>query len=254
MDDKPTLDRGLIPPIIFGVFSVFGICLVLLLARLSTFRAVTEAEETSTPFQYLFLGTEPGISTTTPEDEPTVRGTTTPVSFASPTRRIATTQSGDDVTSLASPTRTRTPSSSGTSTSSSGSAAPLNPGTYDQADQRITYAGNWIAQTGVSGVFQNTLHVSNTLSNTASFRFIGEQIRIFYQSGSGLGTIRINLDGLEYDLDESADVVTQSEWISPLLINGTHTVTITHLSGGSINLDMIIVPDILATATTTPTP
>lgn len=251
MENKPTFDRGLILPIILGGFSIFGICLVLLLARLSTFRAVTEVESTSTPFQFLFLGTEPGISTTTPEEEEeeVLPPTKAPITFAS-----STPEPEETVDSPASPTRTRTPLPAGSSsaTPTTASNAPLNPGTYDQSDQRLEYTDEWIAQTGVAGVFQNTLHVSNTLGSSVSFRFIGEQIRIFYQSGSSLGTIRIDLDGLEYDLDESAEVVVQSEWISPVLINGTHTVTITHLSGGAVNLDMIIVPEVFITATPTP--
>lgn len=251
MENKPAFDRGLILPIILGAFSIFGICLVLLLARLSTFRAVTEVEITSTPFRFLFLGTEPGISTTTPEEEEEQLPppTEAPITFASSTPKTEET-----IDSVASPTRTRTPPAAGSSsaTPTTASSAPLNPGTYDQSDQRIEYTDEWIAQTGVAGVFQNTLHVSNTLDSSVSFRFIGEQIRIFYQSGSGLGTIRISLDGFEYDLDESAEVVVQSEWISPVLINGTHTVTITHLSGGAVNLDMIIVPEVFTTATPTP--
>lgn len=257
MENKTSFDRGLILPIVLGAFSIFGICLVLLLARLSAFRAVTEVEPTSTPYQFLFLATEPGFSTTTPEEteeatptEPPPAATEAPIVFASPTSEP------EDIVSFPTPTRTRTPSNSSSNpasaTPTTASNAPLNPGTYDDGDQRIEYTGAWIAQTGVSGVFKNTLHVSNTLGNSASFRFIGEQIRIFYQSGSGLGTIRINLDGFEYDLDESAEVVVQSEWISPFLINGTHTVTITHVSGGAVNLDMIIVPEILKTATPEP--
>lgn len=247
MENKPTFDRGLILPIILGVFSIFGICLVLLLARLLAFRGVTTVEETSTPYQFLFLGTEPGFSTTTPEEDEEATPTEAPITFTS-----STPKSEETVVPLASPTRTQTPSGSLSATPTAASNAPLNPGTYDDTDSRITYNGNWIPQTGVSDVNKNTLHVSNTLENSVTFRFIGEQVRIFYQSGSGLGTIRINLDGLEYDLDESADVVTQNEWPSPLLINGTHTVTITHLSGGAVNIDMIIVPDILKTATPTP--
>jgi hypothetical protein len=253
MDNKSAFDRAWIPPILVGAFSMFGICLVLLLARLSTFRPVQTVETTGTPYQFLFLGTEPGIALVTEEVAPTAveifEETATPLTFESPTSEAST---EDDILSLGSPTRTRTPATPPTITPTTASTAPLNPGTYDDNDARIGYGGNWTPQSGVNGVFKNTLHVSNTLENSATFRFIGEQVRIFYQSGSGLGTIRINLDGLEYDLDESAGVVTQSEWISPLLINGTHTVTITHLSGGSVNLDMIIIPDVITTATPTP--
>lgn len=253
MDNKPPFDRSLIPPLLFGAFSIFGICLVLLLARLSEFRPALSVESTATPYQYLFLGTEPGIATITEEPLPTAAPDKkkTPTPRRTPTKTSkAPTQTEGSIVELASPTRT--PVRSFTATPTTASSAPLNPGSYDDTDARFDYTGIWIQQNNVSGVFKNTLHVSNTLDNFVTFRFIGEQIRISYQSGPGLGTIRINIDGLEIDHDESADVVSQSEWISPLLINGTHTVTIVHLSGGSINLDMIIVPDVIKTATPTP--
>lgn len=268
MDNKPPFDRSLIPPLVFGAFSIFGICLVLVLARLSAFRGATPVEATNTPFQFVLLGTEPGFTTLTPEDTPTpetetagegesaeetaTKKTTPTERPGRPPTRTASSTAEDDIISIASPTRTRTPPSLSTLTPTTASNAPLNPGTYDDTDQRIDYIGNWVSQTNVSGVEKGTLHVSTTLDNSVMFRFIGEQVRIFYQSGSSLGTIRINLDGLEYDLDESADVVTQTEWVSPMLLNGTHILTITHLSGGSVNLDMVVIPDILKTPTPTP--
>ncbi|MCC6501121.1 MAG: hypothetical protein IT313_12720 [Anaerolineales bacterium] len=266
MDNKPPFDRSLIPPLVFGAFSIFGICLVLLLARLSAFRSVTPVETTNTPFQFVLLGTEPGFTTLTPTDTPTLETETagegepaeeTATKKTTPTERpgrpptrTASPTAEDDIISIASPTRT--PASPSTPTPTTASNAPLNPGTYDDTDQRIDYIGNWVSQTNVSGVEKGTLHVSTTLDNSALFRFIGEQVRIFYQSGSSLGIIRINLDGLEYDLDESAGVVKQSEWVSPMLLNGTHILTISHLSGGSVNLDMVVIPDILKTPTPTP--
>lgn len=264
METKPTLDRGLLPPVLFGAFSLFGICLALLLLRLSPLRPVAPIQSTDTPFAFLLLGTEPGFTTLTPEPEEGATDVPTDTPAGRPTARatstssktsLPTTDSNDEIITFASPTRSRTPTTPPTTalaTPTTASNAPLNPGTYDDADERITYIGNWAAQTNVNGVNDRTLHVSNTLDNSIVFRFIGEQVRIFYQSGSSLGTIRISVDGLEYDLDESADVVTQSEWISPLLINGTHTVSIIHLSGGSVNLDMFIIPEILKTATPTP--
>lgn len=180
-------------------------------------------ENTGASFQYLLISTESGFASLTPEQEPTAKATSTPHDSASPTKPAA-------------------------STPTTASTAPLNPGVYDDADERIIYSGNW-TQTKTNNV---TLHVSNTLNNTITIRFIGEQIRIFYQSSSSLGTIRINIDGLEIDLDESAMIAAQSEWVSPLLLNGTHTVTITHLSGGSVNLDAFAIPDPLKTSTPTP--
>ena len=251
MDNKPSFDRSFIIPIIHGIFSVFGICLVLLLGRLSASRGITVEEDTATPFKFVFLGTEPGISSITPEEETTAEAPPTSfiVDLESPT------PSFEDLVTTEATTQTPIDSlDSLTATPDTSSTAPLNPGTYDQDDSHIQYEGDWIAQTGVAGVFNNTLYVSNTLSNSLSLRFIGEQIRIFYQAGPGLGTIRIALDGLQFDLSQSATNTTGGEWVSPLLINGTHTVTITHFSGGSINLDSFIVPDVIKTPTTTPTP
>ena len=251
MDKKPSVDIGLIIPIILGACSVFGICLVLLLGRLSATRTIKVADETATPFKFLFLGTEPGISTTTPEEEGTATEAPTSTAiefiFASPTSEVV------DINTPA-PSQLSSTQTTKTPTEESSSTAPLNPGTYDEVDGHIAYDGDWIPQTGVAGVFQNTLHVSNTLGNSLTLRFIGEQIRIFYQSGVSLGTVRINLDGIQFDLDESANTTTSGEWVSPLLINGTHSVTITHISGGAINLDYFIVPETIKTPTSTSTP
>jgi hypothetical protein len=53
---------------------------------------------------------------------------------------------------------------------------------------------------------------------------------------------------------DQSDLTNGNEWISDLLTNNTHTVVITHLSGGSVNLDSIIIPAVDATATPTATP
>ena len=251
MDNKRSFDLTFIIPLLLGMCSIFGICLVLLLGRLSAARAIRVVEETSTPYKFLFLGTEPGISTITPGDEPTEVPTSTPIEFEFST----STPEPESLTTLE--PGTGTPSTLAASTLASAttevtsSTAPLNPGTYDENDVHIAYDGDWIQQTDVAGVFKNTLHVSNTLGNSMSLRFIGEQVRIFYQSGSSLGTVRINMDGIQFDLDQSASTINNSEWVSPLLINGTHTVTITHLSGGSINIDYFIVPDTIKTPSPT---
>jgi len=252
MDKKPPFDLSLVIPIVIGFFSVFGICLVLLLGRITASRAEVSAPETSTPFQYLFLGTEPAVSTSEPDSEGTETATKTPIKLSSPVFTVDT--STDESGATISPDATTSPSSliTSTPTPTSASTSPLNPATYDEGDTRIVYTGDWIAQSGVSGAYLTTLHVSNTLGNTITFRFIGQQVRLFYQSGLSLGTIRIVIDGLQIDLDQSDPDTVTIEWASALLINGTHTVVITHLSGGSINLDSVVVPNVLVTATPTP--
>jgi hypothetical protein len=249
MDNQPSFDRGLLVPVFLGVFSVFGICLVLVLGRLGASRAGVTVEETATPFHYIFLGTEPAVVSETPEEESSGEATNTP--------RVTPTEFDPFDSTTPIPTQTESSLvvlSTLTPSPVSSSTAPLNPGTYDDTDSHLRYDGDWIVQRGVSGAFQSTLHVSSTLGNSVSFRFIGQQIRLFYQPGSGLGTIRIDLDGVQFELDQSDDQTVISEWSSPLLINGTHTLEITHLSGGAINLDQLIVPDVLLTPTVTSSP
>ncbi|MBV6402978.1 MAG: hypothetical protein CNIPEHKO_03300 [Anaerolineales bacterium] len=274
MDNKPTFDRAFVIPLALGVFALFGICLVLLLGQLSSFRSVSVVSETSTPFKYLLLGTEPGFTTLTPDDSAAEEGatsepTTTP--FDLDVLRPTSTEETEEIDATKAPTKPSSvltqpasskptkPASAPTSTApskptTSPSNAPLNPGTYDDFDAHIQYEGNWIEQVDVPDAFEDTLHVSNILNNSLSFRFIGEQIRIFYQEGPGLGSVRISLDGLDFDLNQSASATSIQEWPSRILVNGTHSITITHLSGGSINLDSLIVPDPILTPTPTATP
>jgi hypothetical protein len=81
-----------------------------------------------------------------------------------------------------------------------------------------------------------------------SFRFIGTQLRLIYQGGSTLGQLRITIDNT---VSETLDQSSENEWVSDILSNTTHTVLITHVGGGSVNLDEIVIP---AVATPTPTP
>lgn len=153
-------------------------------------------------------------------------------------------------TSIA-PTSTRQP----TLTSTSVGAPPLNAGTYDDTDSHLTYSGDWISQANVSGAQNGTLHVSQTLGNTITFRFIGDQLRIVYQSGSGLGIMAATIDAaaITPPLNQSGAPSASSEWVITGLTNATHLVVLTHTSGGSVNIDQVIVPDIAPTSTPTAT-
>lgn len=154
-------------------------------------------------------------------------------------------------TTAIAPTSTRQP----TLTSTSVGAPPLNAGTYDDTDSHLTYNGNWISQANVSGAQNGTLHVSQTLGNTITFRFIGDQLRIVYQAGPGLGVMAAAIDGVAITppLNQSGSPSGSSEWVISGLTSVTHIVTLTHSSGGSINIDQVIVPDIAPTSTPTAT-
>ena len=299
-ENSPRFDISTFVPLGVGLISLFGICLLLLASRLATPRAIVEVPDTATPFRYLFLGTEPGIVSPTPEIIGTrvvgfsitaqsgiagsgdslaaeatqqMPGRLTPgsatdsvpdlgpaTSFVQPTfpTRFPT-SSGLGITntpitlpSLAGPTATFVPAATLTPTSIS--APPLNAGTYDDTDSHLSYNGNWVSQTSQPGAEGGTLHVSSTLNNTITFRFIGDQLRIIYQSGSSLGTISAVIDGTIFPpLNQSGAPSTRSEWAITGLTVGTHNVTLTHSSGGSVNIDQVIVPDLAITSTPTAT-
>jgi hypothetical protein len=262
MDNPPPFDRSLIPPALVGIFSVFGICLVLMIFRYNASRAIPPMTPTETPFKYIYLGTEPAISTEILPEESTTATLSAGEPQPSPRATRATQSTPILLTPMTPGATTRTPlssaiaSSSPTVTPTSASAPPLNPGTYDDVDFRLIYSGNW-SQTNVSGAYQGTLHVSYNLGNSVTFSFIGRQVRLIYQSGIGLGTVRIILDNKQ-PIDLNQQDTSTHEWESPSLVNETHTITITHLSGGSVNLDYVVVPNIVLTptptATWTPTP
>lgn len=246
MDNQPSFDRSILIPIGVGIFSLIGICVVLVMGRVNASRATVEEVPTATPFKYSLIGTEPAVAILTIDGftespvtvDPTFRPPETVVAL--PTNTIAAVVPLITLPStIIANTPTRTPASAST--------APLNAGTYDDTDSHIVYSGNWISQSGVSGLYQDSLHVSNTLGNTMTFTFIGQQVRLFYQQGTSLGNFTLKIDNNDPKTYAQSSGSTIFELASDFLTTGTHTVLITHASGGSINFDKIIIPEIILT-------
>jgi carbohydrate esterase-like protein len=251
MDNQPVLDRSLLVPIFISGCSVIGIVLVLLVGRALSSPPDVPMTPSATRFAYVYLGTEPAI--TTPLIDETEVGVTDEPIFEEPT--FEDEEPTDSAPVFRTPTRPGPntpivlPSATGNTpappTSTSVSAAPLTPGTYDDVDSGLTYSppNAWAANNA-----GGTLHVSTVPGSTISFRFIGTQLRIRYQGGLSLGQMRVTVDNVSETLDQSDG---NNEWAWPnSLTNVTHTVVITHASGGGVNLDQIIV---LSPATPTPT-
>lgn len=277
MDRQPNIDRTILLPILIGTLSIFGILIILLMGRLNASRAAGSEAPTETPFRYIFLGTEPlsTIEGTAVTEEPGLFDeTSTPFDGLPGTPRppltVAFTPSRGtpDATSVlptnnqpggppggnqtsGPPINNTSPASTGTNLSPNPGSGPppLNPGEYDDAHPYLAYEGpGWAAQTNVSGAENGTLHVSQATGSTFSFRFIGRQVRLFYLDGQGV--ITITIDNEPYILNQG-DPGNGNEWASPLLANATHTVRVQHTSGGAVNIDLLIIPDV---ATPTPTP
>jgi len=263
MDNRPTIDRGILLPIFFSGFSIIGIIVVLLIGRSLNSPPPVSASPSATHFQYIYLGTEPAITTPlieesevvpVPTEEPVnaTPGLVSPTSASIPTLVILT-KPNTTSTSTSIGLRTNTPNGSPTSTATL--STPTSADTYDDTDARLAYSSGWTSQTGVSGAYQGTLHISNANGNSVTFTFTGQEIHLFYQAGPSLGSITITIDNLGGPAISQAQNQTQiKEWNSGLLPAGTHSILITHSGGGSINVDSLVVPSPTATPTTvTPT-
>jgi hypothetical protein len=248
MENKPSFDRDLIWPILLGGLSLFGIGVVFVFGQMSDARQPASVADTETPFRFVYLGTEPGLSTLTPESTATPEPTTT--ELTPPLITLAPATEAENIPpSTGLPTRTFT-------------ASPTIASVLRKVDDtyfEIIYDGDWVAQTDVSDAYENTLHISFAVGNSASYTFTGQQVIVSFQSGPSLGSVIITLDGLQFEVGQSSGTTQLVSWQSAVLVRGTHTIVIEHFSGGSVNLDSITIPDVAtptpaSTVTLTPTP
>lgn len=110
-------------------------------------------------------------------------------------------------------------------------------------------------QTNVSRAYMETLHVSNTVGDTVSFTFTGNEIYLCYQAGPSLGTIAITIDNVgPPPLSQAQEETEIKQWAYELDTSGTHSIVIQHFGGGSINIDALAAPGGTLTPTVTFTP
>ena len=246
MENKP-IDRSLFIPILIGGLALAGIVLVLVVLRLSAARPTVPATASPTPLRFQFLATEPGIVYPTAADTPTEAPAGEVTAVFSPTALVLPTRPQNVIL----PTSTLPPRPVNTATPTARGLGAI----YDDADFTLIYNGTWIGQSGVSGTYRLTLHISSTIGNAVTFSFYGQKIRLSYQAGPSLGQVAIRLDNQDFQLAQAALETETGEWESPVLTLANHTITITHISGGSINIDALEVIDISTpTPSITPTP
>jgi hypothetical protein len=253
MNTQPAFDRSILIPIFISGFSVIGIIAVLLIGRAINAPAEIPVTPSATRFSYVFLGTEPVITTPLVEETEVV-ATQPPVEETSETPQAPATPTLGTLPTLIvlgsptpNPQATNTLTPTSTATSASGPA--LNAGVYDDVDSHLSYSGSW-APNNIPGAYNNTLHVSTNPGNTISFSFIGTRLRLAYQGGSTLGQIRILIDNsYNVTLDQSSGTT----WASDQFPLGTHSVLITHIGNLPVNLDQVTIPDPVNTPTPTRT-
>jgi hypothetical protein len=120
---------------------------------------------------------------------------------------------------------------------------PVGPGTYENNDPNLVYIGNWTTYNSASASGGSGKY-SSTIGSYALLRFTGKQVNLLYTANVNNGNAEIRIDGqLVNTLNQYAASQTyQKQWASPLLADeGPHTVTITHASGGIIDIDALVV-------------
>lgn len=233
--DTPTPGRNStwFIPILIGIISVCGICLILGWAWLPGQKAQVIPTRTFTPFQYLFLGTEtltltPRPETATPTETLPAR---TPTSGAN--RALTPSSTGEAGIFIIEDTPTVTI----TADPIFAGAEPMTAGKHDSIESEFTRTGSWNIQNN-EGAYQHSFLVSTTIGSSIAFSFIGDQIILGYQTTDEAADMLVNIDGTELSFAQEVDY----EWYSWDLSFGTHYVIVTHESGPTVNLDYIEIP------------
>ncbi len=156
--------------------------------------------------------------------------------------------------------QTFTPSSTPTSTATMTPRQPVGYGTYDERSAEIVYTGSWVAQS-VTGNYLNTEKYSNVLGSSARFTFSGERINVIYRGyPNAFGNMEVRIDGVVVaTINQNTSTQTmQNRWSSSILGSGSHTLTLTHMTGPYVSLDGLVVSGLpittpIASNTFTPT-
>jgi len=114
-------------------------------------------------------------------------------------------------------------------------AAPVVTATIEDTNigtgqNQVSYAGTWIQCGGCSpATLNNSYRYSLTLGSTATIRFTGTQIRIFGIKEPQGGQARVNIDGAPSTPVETFAFTSSAALVytSQVLVNGTHTATLT---------------------------
>jgi hypothetical protein len=265
MDNQSQIDRGILIPLVISVFSVIGICIVLVIAYSQNDRLAPGMPATSGPQQSQpredrsFL---PEMTTATQEidltappeeldpvietqDAAPVEETSTPALPPTESLAPAATSTQPDVQDDTEPPASSTPAPPATSSpvTVTNAAGPTQDqselflaGKYDNNDARIEYEGDWTSELFVDGAYEETLSISTSTGNTATFIFVGNRIELGYFGYDELGTAIITIDGTAYPPVNQAN---GSTWLSPQLAAGQHSVVIRHQSGDMVCVDYI---------------
>jgi hypothetical protein len=244
MDTRPIRHHPLIPPLLIGIFSLLGLCTILVLVFRPTQTAAFVPTRTSTAFKYEFLATETQIPVLTPASE-TAEFRVAPTATSLPTNSTTQVPESTPVFVATSVATQRNGNVGATATSFTatltmtlepilGTSTPLPTGKYDNNAPGFRYIGAWNVEEN-SYAYQETVLVSEVVGDYVAFSFIGLQLMLGYQSSDDAGEFRVSIDGVEESMNQQAGSI----WFSDYLESGTHHAIITHTGAGPVNVDYI---------------
>lgn len=113
-------------------------------------------------------------------------------------------------------------------------------GKYDTTDARIAYTGSWSTASAAEAYGGSVRFVSTGQSGYAEFQFYGRQFIFVYSRLTDRGTADVTIDGVVVaTVNQNGSTQWQTEWESPVLSRGLHTVRITKNTGNVIDFDAL---------------
>lgn len=128
-------------------------------------------------------------------------------------------------------------------------SADLGENIDDSDTTRISYSGSgWETIEDRADSYQGTLRQTSVAGDSATITFTGNRIIVYSESSNGNGSGTVTLDSQTagtFTCSNTAKyntIANQAVYESPILENGTHTLTLT-ASNGKINIDRIKIFD-----------
>ncbi len=131
----------------------------------------------------------------------------------------------------------------------------VGTGVYDDTDSNWSYAGTWTPlSTGVSGAYNATITLNNTLGESAFFNFTGTKFIYKYTQHPNRGNIDVYVDGSKITtINANGTFTYQMTYTSLEYPSGPHLVQFKNATGGAngnIDIDSIEILDTTAPVTT----
>ena len=122
-------------------------------------------------------------------------------------------------------------------------AGYIGLGTTDDSNANIAYRGSTWSTPTYTGPYQDSLHVSRVVGDTATIKFTGNQFKLVFTGNKNRGKVRVWIDGkVAGTINQySRSLTWKRVWSSKVLSHKSHTVVLEHRSGAYMDVDAVIV-------------